>query len=72
MTHAAVSLPEEAPVAEAAVLLASRQLHRVPVVSSDGRVAGIVTSADVVRWVAVRAGRLPDRRFAPRGESSGR
>jgi CBS domain-containing protein len=66
MTHAAMSLPEDAPVAEAAVLLASRGMHRVPVVSGDGRVSGIVTSADIVRWVAEQAGRLPARKPAPR------
>lgn len=66
MTHAALSLSEDAPVAEAAVLLATRGMHRVPVVSGDGRVAGIVTSADIVRWVAQQAGRLPARKAAPR------
>jgi len=72
MTHAAMSLSEDAPVAEAAVLLATRGMHRVPVTSGDGRVAGIVTSADVVRWVAQQAGRLPARRAAPRRKPRGR
>lgn len=65
MTHGTVSLPEDAPVAEAALLLASRGVHRVPVVSGDGRVSGIVTSTDIVRWVAEQAGRLPARKPAP-------
>lgn len=63
MTHAPMTLSEDAPIAEAAALLATRGVHRAPVLSRDGRVAGIVTSTDVVRWVALQGG---GPRAAPR------
>jgi len=35
-----------------------RGVHRVPVVSADGTVAGIITTLDVARWLAQRSGYL--------------
>ena len=58
MTPAALTLSEDAPVAEAAALMAFEGIHRVPVVAADGRVAGIVTSLDVLRWLAQQEGYL--------------
>lgn len=58
MTRAALSLPESAPLAQAAALMASRGIHRVIVVSEDGALAGIVTTTDVARWVAQQGGFL--------------
>lgn len=58
MTPTAFTLSEDAPVAEAAALMAFEGVHRVPVVGGDGRVVGIVTSLDVLRWVAQREGYL--------------
>jgi CBS domain-containing protein len=58
MTPAALTLSEDAPVAEAAAMMAFEGIHRVPVVASDGRVAGIVTSLDVLRWLAQQEGYL--------------
>ncbi len=58
MTPAALTLSEDAPVAEAAALMAFEGIHRVPVVAGDGRVAGIVTSLDVLRWLAQQEGYL--------------
>jgi CBS domain-containing protein len=59
MTRAALTVPETAPIAQAAALMAVRDIHRVIAVSDDGKVAGIVTSSDIVRWVAQRGGYLP-------------
>lgn len=61
MTHASVTIAETAPVAQAAALLTMRGIHRLPVVSEDGRVTGLVTSSDVVRWLAEQSGFLPAR-----------
>jgi CBS domain-containing protein len=58
MTQAALTVPETAPVARAAALMAARDIHRLLAVSDDGKVAGIVTSSDIVRWVAKRGGYL--------------
>ncbi len=56
MTCAAFTVSENAPVAQAVMLMASRGVHRVPVVSDDGRVAGMITSIDVLRWLARQGG----------------
>ncbi len=61
MTRAALTLPENAPIARAAALMAGRGIHRAIVVSDDGKLSGIVTTSDIVRWVAERAGQLPAR-----------
>lgn len=66
MTHGSFAISENAPIAQAAALLALHGVHRVPVVSEDGRVAGIVTSSDIVRWLAQRSGYLAPRQRAPR------
>ena len=51
MSREVVSVPESASVAQAATLMAERHVRRVPVVR-DGRVVGIVSRGDVVRWLA--------------------
>jgi CBS domain-containing protein len=58
MTRGALTLPETAPLGQAAALMAVRGVHRVLVVSGDGRVVGIVTGSDIARWVAQRGGFL--------------
>jgi CBS domain-containing protein len=49
MTQAALSLPESASVAEAAALMASYGVHRVPVVSAEGVLVGVVSPLDLLR-----------------------
>jgi len=56
MTCAAFTVSERAPVAQAVMLMASKGVHRVPVVSDDGKVAGMITSIDVLRWLARQQG----------------
>ena len=55
MTSPAITVGEETTVEKIAVLLDGRGINRVPVVSADGRLRGIVSRGDVVR--AVRAGK---------------
>jgi CBS domain-containing protein len=52
MLPLAFTLDEHATVAQAAALMASEGLHHVPIVSVKGRLAGIVSSLDIVRWLA--------------------
>jgi CBS domain-containing protein len=59
MTPIPFTLPEEASIADAARLMADAGVHRVPVVSR-GRCVGIVSSLDVLRWLAKNA--LPSPR----------
>lgn len=51
MTQNPKTLPENASVKDAAELLADGSLHSVLVVDGDGGLAGIVTSADLIRFL---------------------
>jgi CBS domain-containing protein len=59
MMPLAFTLDERATVAQAAALMASEGLHHVPIVSAKGRLAGIVSSLDIVRWLARNDGVAP-------------
>lgn len=48
----AFSVRESASVAQAAELMAYEGVHRLPVVGSDGRVVGIISALDILRWIA--------------------
>lgn len=52
MTPLVHGLPEDAPVAYAISLMAFERLHEVPVVDAGGRVLGMLTANDALRWVA--------------------
>lgn len=52
MTREVVALPETATVADAAALMSTLQLHGVPVVSPAQRLLGMVSSLDILTWVA--------------------
>jgi CBS domain-containing protein len=49
-----------ASIARAAALLASQGLHRIPVVGDAGQVIGLLSSTDILRWLATLTGTLPD------------
>lgn len=51
MTTPAVTLEEVAPIKEAAALMAAKDINRIPVVR-QGQLVGVVSRADVVRYVA--------------------
>ncbi|MDP1823716.1 MAG: CBS domain-containing protein [Archangium sp.] len=54
MTTDMVTVPHDASVSELARLMAQHGLERVPVVTHDGHLVGVVSSMDVVRWLAER------------------
>ncbi len=56
MTPLTIALPPSASVAQAAALMASQGLHRLPVVSDDGEVVGIVSPLDILHLVATLSG----------------
>ena len=56
------ALPEDATVSQACALMAYEGVHRVPVVSADGKVVGILSALDVLRWLASEDGYLLARR----------
>jgi CBS domain-containing protein len=62
MVPVAVLLGADMPLPEAAALLASEGLHRGPVVDPHGVLVGMLSSVDIMRCVAERAGYSPPRR----------
>ena len=52
MTPLAFALPENASVARASALMAVEAVHRIVVVDEAGKVSGILSSLDVLRWLA--------------------
>jgi CheY-like chemotaxis protein/predicted transcriptional regulator len=52
MTHFAFTLAESATVSRAAALMAYEGITRIVVVGADGSLAGVITSVDVMRWMA--------------------
>lgn len=58
MMPIAFTVPENATLSHAAALMAYEGVHRVPVISGDGTVVGIVSAMDVVRWLASNDGYL--------------
>jgi CBS domain-containing protein len=56
MTPLAFTVLEETPVTRAAALMAYEGVHRVPVTSHEGKVVGVLSSLDVLRWVAKEGG----------------
>jgi signal-transduction protein with cAMP-binding, CBS, and nucleotidyltransferase domain len=53
MTRDVISVPETLPIPEVANLLTQHRIKRVPVVR-EGRPVGLISRADLVRWVAAR------------------
>jgi CBS domain-containing protein len=54
MLPLAITLGERATVAHAAALMATEDVHHLPIVDSGGRLIGIVSSLDIVRWLATQ------------------
>jgi CBS domain-containing protein len=52
MMPLALTLGERASVAHAAAMMASEDVHHVMIVDSTGRLIGVVSSMDIVRWLA--------------------
>ena len=61
MMPIAFTLPESASLSHAAALMAYENIHRVPVVSAEGAVIGIVSALDIARWVAEQDGYVVGR-----------
>jgi CBS domain-containing protein len=53
MTTPAVYVSPDSSIAEVATLLAAKDINRVPVVA-DGKLVGIISRADIVRYVATK------------------
>ena len=61
MTVVALELAETCPVAEAVRVMANHNIDRVPIVSYDGTLVGVVTAGDIVHHLAISAASAPVR-----------
>ena len=52
MMPLAITLDQHATIAHAAALMASEDIHHVFVVDDEGRLVGLVSTMDIVRWLA--------------------
>lgn len=52
MTAGAWSVGEHASLLDAAGLMADRGVHRASITGRDGRIVGLVTALDVLRWIS--------------------
>jgi CBS domain-containing protein len=52
MTRQVLTVPKGVSLAEAAKIMVNAGVHRVPVVTPSGALAGQVSTSDIVRWVA--------------------
>lgn len=60
MMPLALTLPEQATVAHAASMIAEEGMHHVLVVSTDGVLVGVVSTRDIVMWLAENDGLISD------------
>ena len=58
MTAVVLTLPEWSTVAQAAAFMSFEGIHQIPVVSEHGKVVGMLSSLDILRWMAHRSGYL--------------
>ena len=58
MSPLVLTLHESSNIGQASSLMAYEGVHRLPVVSDEGRVVGILSSLDVLRWFGRRSGYL--------------
>lgn len=52
MSRVIMAATEGATIAEVAQLMASQQIDRLPIINREGRLLGVVTALDLVRWFA--------------------
>lgn len=52
MSRKVISIRENTSLAEASALMAKNHVHRLPVLSAQGKVVGLVSSLDILGWLA--------------------
>jgi CBS domain-containing protein len=58
MSPLVLALHEGSNIGQASSLMAYEGIHRIPVIADDGRVVGILSSLDVLRWFGRQSGYL--------------
>ena len=61
MAPLAFTLPSDAVLSHAAALMAIEGVHRLPIVAPDGKVVGILSALDIVRWLAKHDGYIAEQ-----------
>jgi len=56
MTPMSFTLDEDQSVSKAAALMAYEGIHRLPVVDAAGKVVGLLSSLDILHWLACKTG----------------
>jgi CBS domain-containing protein len=56
MTSMSFTLHEDQSVSKASALMAYEGIHRLPVVDAAGRVVGLLSSLDILHWLACKTG----------------
>ncbi|MBS1118218.1 MAG: hypothetical protein H6Q90_446 [Deltaproteobacteria bacterium] len=59
MLPVAITVDEHVTIARAAAVMAEQDLHHLPIISPSGVVVGVISSLDIVRWLARNDGFLP-------------
>jgi len=62
MTPVVLMLHESSNVGQAASLMAFDAVHRIPIVDDSGRVVGILSTMDILRWFGRKSGYIIPRR----------
>jgi CBS domain-containing protein len=58
MMPIALTLDEHATIAHVAAMMAVEDIHHIPIVTVDGCLIGVISSMDIVRWLAANDGFL--------------
>jgi len=69
MSHNVFALRAEASVSRAAAMMAYEGIHRLVVLDGAGHVAGLVSSLDILRWLARRDGYVVPERTRRQSEA---
>ncbi len=69
MTPFAYTFPENAPISQAAAFMAFKRVHRLPIVSATGKLVGMVSSLDILRWLGDNDGYRAPASLTRRGGS---
>ena len=56
MMPMAIAINDRATIAHAAALMAQEDVHHLPIVDVEGRLIGVVSTMDIVRWLAQNEG----------------
>jgi CBS domain-containing protein len=56
MTPMSFTLNEDQSISKASALMAYEGIHRLPVVDAAGKVVGLLSSLDILHWLACKTG----------------